>query len=166
MEYFVISAKFVPLKYYTLSSQLQRLVSFSVGCSGRRILSPGQINIMRKWCIHFRLDKCANVAWPSPQHYNWYNGVVCIKYNLHYFWWGLCILSSPFNTVRFFLNFQHMAQDKRGAWWGQKKKAVVTWSGISEKLGWLVENVFLFYHFFPLKHPKYKIWVHWTISVK
>ena len=48
MEYFVISAKFVPLKYYTLSSQLQRLASFSVGCSGRRILSPGQINIMRK----------------------------------------------------------------------------------------------------------------------
>ena len=45
MEYFVISAKFVPLKYYTLSSQLQRLASFSVGCSGRRILSPGQINI-------------------------------------------------------------------------------------------------------------------------
>ena len=37
MEYFVISAKFVSLKYYTLSSQLQRLASFSVGCSGRRI---------------------------------------------------------------------------------------------------------------------------------
>ena len=51
MEYFVISARFVPLKYYTLSLQLQRLASFSVGCSGRRILSPGQINIMRKWCI-------------------------------------------------------------------------------------------------------------------
>ena len=47
----MISAKFVPLKYYTLSSQLQRLASFSVECSGRRILSPGQINIMRKWCI-------------------------------------------------------------------------------------------------------------------
>ena len=30
MEYFVISAKFVPLKYYTLSSQLQRLTPFSV----------------------------------------------------------------------------------------------------------------------------------------
>ena len=52
MEYFVISAKFVPLKYYTLSSQLQRLTSFSVGCSGRRILSPGQIAVMRKWSIH------------------------------------------------------------------------------------------------------------------
>ena len=49
MEYFVISAKFIPLKYYTLSSQLRRLTSFSVGCSGRRILSPGQIAVMRKW---------------------------------------------------------------------------------------------------------------------
>ena len=47
----MISAKFVPLKYYTLSSQLQRLTSFSVGCSGRRILSPGQIAVMRKWSI-------------------------------------------------------------------------------------------------------------------
>ena len=51
MEYFVISAKFVPLKYYTLSSQLRRLTSFSVGCSGRRILSPSQIAVMRKWSI-------------------------------------------------------------------------------------------------------------------
>ena len=34
MEYFVISAKFVPLKYYTLSSQLRRLTSFSVGLFG------------------------------------------------------------------------------------------------------------------------------------
>ena len=42
---------FVPLKYSTLSSQLQRLTSFSVGCSGRRILSPGQIAVMRKWSI-------------------------------------------------------------------------------------------------------------------
>ena len=45
------SAKFVPLKYYTLSSQLRRLTSFSVGCSGWRILSPGQIAVMRKWSI-------------------------------------------------------------------------------------------------------------------
>ena len=51
MEYFVISAKFVPLKYYTLASQLRRLTSFSVGCSGRRILLPGQIAVMRKWSI-------------------------------------------------------------------------------------------------------------------
>ena len=49
--YFVISAKFVPLKYYTLSSQLRRLTSFSVGCSVQRILSPGQIAVMRKWSI-------------------------------------------------------------------------------------------------------------------
>ena len=47
----MISAKFVPLKYYTLSSQLQPRTSFSVGCSGRRILSPGQIAVMRKWSI-------------------------------------------------------------------------------------------------------------------
>ena len=47
----MISAKFVPLKYYTLSLQLQCLTSFSVGCSGRRILSPGQIAVMRKWSI-------------------------------------------------------------------------------------------------------------------
>ena len=64
-EYFVISAKFVPLKYYTLSSQLQRLTSFSVGCSGRRILSPGQITVMRKWFImvgHRSLKtECKNV---------------------------------------------------------------------------------------------------------
>ena len=51
MEYFVISAKLVPLKYYTLSSQLRRLTSFSVGCSGRRILSLGQIAVMRKWSM-------------------------------------------------------------------------------------------------------------------
>ena len=51
MEYFVISAKFVPLKYYTLSSQLRHLTSFSVGCSGRRILSPDQIAVMQKWSI-------------------------------------------------------------------------------------------------------------------
>ena len=47
----MISAKFVPLKYYTLSSQLRRLTSFSVGCSSRRILSLGQIAVMRKWSI-------------------------------------------------------------------------------------------------------------------
>ena len=47
----MISAKFVPLKYYTLSSQLQHLTSFSVGCWGRRILSPGQIPVLRKWSI-------------------------------------------------------------------------------------------------------------------
>ena len=54
----MISAKFVPLKYYTLSSQLRRLTSFSVGCSGRRILSPGQIAVMRKWSIMYSHWKC------------------------------------------------------------------------------------------------------------
>ena len=53
MEHFVISAKFVPLKYYTLSLQLRRLTLFSVGCSVLRILSPGQIAVMRKWSILF-----------------------------------------------------------------------------------------------------------------
>ena len=51
MEYFVISAKFVPLKYYTLSSQLRRLTSFSVGLFG----SANSVNrcypVMRKSCI-------------------------------------------------------------------------------------------------------------------
>ena len=70
MEYFVISAKFVPLKYYTLSSQLQHLASFSVGCSGRRILSPGQINIMRKWCIaEFILERKAFFIAFSHAHF-------------------------------------------------------------------------------------------------
>ena len=57
MEYFVISAKFVPLKYYTRSSQLRRLTSFSVGCSGRRILSSGQIAVMRKCSICHTLQQ-------------------------------------------------------------------------------------------------------------
>ena len=52
----MISAKFVPLKYYTLSSQLQRLTSFSVLCSGRRILSPGQIAVMQKWSIPHKVN--------------------------------------------------------------------------------------------------------------
>ena len=62
MEYFVISAEFVPLKYYTLSSQLRRLTSFSVGCSGRRILSPGQIAVMRKWSIGVVFSTCGIAA--------------------------------------------------------------------------------------------------------
>ena len=60
----MISAKFVPLKYYTLSSQLRRLTSFSVGCLGRRILSPGQIAVMRKWSIEKRVvtERSTNAA--------------------------------------------------------------------------------------------------------
>ena len=67
MEYFVISAKFVPLKYYTLSSQLQCLTLFSVGCSGRRILSPGQIAVMRKWSIDW-MD-VYELLHKRPKHY-------------------------------------------------------------------------------------------------
>ena len=48
MEYFVISAKFVPLKYYTLSSQLQRAASslvFSwVFGSANSVTRPDQYN--------------------------------------------------------------------------------------------------------------------------
>ena len=61
----MISAKFVPLKYYTLSSQLRRLTSFSVGCSGWRILSPGQIAVMRKWSISQLIKAMAIENFPS-----------------------------------------------------------------------------------------------------
>ena len=51
MEYFVISAKFVPLKYYTLSSQLRRLTSFSVGLFGSANFVTRSYPVMRKSCI-------------------------------------------------------------------------------------------------------------------
>ena len=51
MEYFVISAKFVPLKYYTLSSQLRRLTSFSVGLFGSANSVARSYPVMRKSCI-------------------------------------------------------------------------------------------------------------------
>ena len=50
MEYFVISAKFVPLKYYTLSSQLRRLTSFSVGLFGSANSVTRSYPVMRKSC--------------------------------------------------------------------------------------------------------------------
>ena len=53
MEYFVISAKFVPLKYYTLSSQLRHLTSFSVGLIGSANSVTRSYPVMRKSCIHF-----------------------------------------------------------------------------------------------------------------
>ena len=53
MEYFVISAKFVPLKYYTLSSQLRRLTSFSVGLFGSTNSVTRSYPVMRKSCIYF-----------------------------------------------------------------------------------------------------------------
>ena len=54
MEYFVISAKFVPLKYYTLSSQLRRLTSFSVGLFGSANSVTRSYPVMRKSCIQHR----------------------------------------------------------------------------------------------------------------
>ena len=59
MEYFVISAKFVPLKYYTLSSQLRRLTSFSVGLFGSANSVTRSYPVMRKLCISsvFRFKK-------------------------------------------------------------------------------------------------------------
>ena len=53
MEYFVISAKFVPLKYYTLSSQLRRLTSFSVGLFGSANSVTRSYSVMRKLCIKY-----------------------------------------------------------------------------------------------------------------
>ena len=94
MEYFVISAKFVPLKYYTLSSQLQRLTSFSVGCSGRRILSPGQIAVMRKWSIQVYLS-IENVTFHSNPNTVWHTG--CINMNSSLF---VCFCFYVLNNVK------------------------------------------------------------------
>ena len=66
MEYFVISAKFVPLKYYTLSSQLRRLTSFSVGLFGSANSVTRSYPVMRKSCIHhFRII----LIWPFIYYY-------------------------------------------------------------------------------------------------
>ena len=51
MEYFVISTKFVPLKYYTLSSQLRRLTLFSVGLFGSANSVTRSYPVMWKSCI-------------------------------------------------------------------------------------------------------------------
>ena len=50
----MISAKFVPLKYYTLSSQLRRLTSFSVGLFGSANSVTRSYPVMRKSCIENR----------------------------------------------------------------------------------------------------------------
>ena len=47
----MISAKFVPLKYYTLSSQPRRLTSFSVGLFGSANSVTRSYPVMRKSCI-------------------------------------------------------------------------------------------------------------------
>ena len=51
----MISAKFVPLKYYTLSSQLRRLTSFSVGLFGLANSVTRSYPVMRKSCIGFHI---------------------------------------------------------------------------------------------------------------
>ena len=47
----MISAKFVPLKYYTLSSQLRRLTAFSVGLFWSANSVTRSYPVMRKSCI-------------------------------------------------------------------------------------------------------------------
>ena len=74
MEYFVISAKFVPLKYYTLSSQLRRLTSFSVGVFGssNSVTRPDRRNakmvytIDRDYCVMCTTD--AQIAYRPNLH--------------------------------------------------------------------------------------------------
>ena len=80
----MISAKFVPLKYYTLSLQLQRLTSFSVGCSGRRILSPGQIAVMRKWSRPIALLYLESLMGVCCSYYG-RTGVVSFSFFLSFF---------------------------------------------------------------------------------
>ena len=69
MEYFVISAKFVPLKYYTLSSQLRRLASFSVGLFGSANSVTRSYPVMRKSCIPGFLSRfmCLNYNLTIPR---------------------------------------------------------------------------------------------------
>ena len=71
MEYFVISAKFVPLKYYTLSSQLRRLTSFSVRLFGSANSVTRSYPVMRKSCIHsisVKVRAKQIYAWAGPWH--------------------------------------------------------------------------------------------------
>ena len=52
----MISAKFVPLKYYTLSSQLRRLTSFSLGLFGSANSVTRSYPVMRKSCIDRKFE--------------------------------------------------------------------------------------------------------------
>ena len=62
----MISAKFVPLKYYTLSSQLRRLTSFSVGLFGSANSVTRSYPVMRKSCIGCNLPvKIWSSTWDS-----------------------------------------------------------------------------------------------------
>ena len=67
MECFVISAKFVPLKYYTLSSQLRRLTSFSVGLFGSANSVTRSYPVMRKSCIRRYPALLSIVATSEPR---------------------------------------------------------------------------------------------------
>ena len=81
MEYFVISAKFVPLKYYTLSSQLRRLTSFSVGLFGSANSVTRSYPVMRKSCISLFLSYLESSKWwLYPRGYIYvYNAKDCNK---------------------------------------------------------------------------------------
>ena len=57
----MISAKFVPLKYHTLSSQQRRLTSFSVGLFGSANSVTRSYPVMRKSCIGLQL--CCELQW-------------------------------------------------------------------------------------------------------
>ena len=74
MEYFVISAKFVPLKYYTLSSQLRRLTSFSVGLFGSANSVTRSYPVMRKSCIQTTGECDFQIDWHVEQP--------CLKFTL------------------------------------------------------------------------------------
>ena len=70
----MISAKFVPLKYYTLSSQLRRLTSFSVGLFGSANSVTRSYPVMRKSCIGYLLPTVSQCN-PLP-HTNYTYGSV------------------------------------------------------------------------------------------
>ena len=57
----MISAKFVPLKYYTLSSQPRRLTSFSVGLFGSANSVTRSYPVMRKSCIYREFGQLAKI---------------------------------------------------------------------------------------------------------
>ena len=63
----MISAEFVPLKYYTLSSQLRRLTSLSVGLFGSANSVTRSYPVMRKSCIGF---KCISTIFGEGESLN------------------------------------------------------------------------------------------------
>ena len=75
MEYFVISAKFVPLKYYTLSSQLRRLTSFSVGLFG----SANSVTLELPGNAKIVYIAKAELLVPRGDEYSWWVKLICDK---------------------------------------------------------------------------------------